>query len=88
MTTDTHYANTDLDLKSSSQFDALSRELNQTCRVMYDTKGEDGRWHSGVEAKHGECSSKRNAAMDILAMIRCVIPTGRRKYRITTSTEY
>lgn len=72
MTTDTHYANTDFDLKSSSPFDTLSRELGQTCRVMYYTEGEDGRWHSSVEAKHGECSSKRNAALDILAMIHAI----------------
>ena len=72
MTTDTEYANTDFDLKSNSPFDTMCRELSQTCRVIYYTAGEDGRWHSIVEAEHGECSSKRNAALDILAIVDAI----------------
>lgn len=65
----TQYANTDFDLKSATPFDTLNRELSATCCVLSYTAGEDGNWHAIVESKHDECTSMRNAELDIIAMM-------------------
>lgn len=64
---DTRYVNTDLDLKSSSPFECLIRELEMSCTVLHYTHGEDGHWHSIVESSYPEeeHSKDRNGAMDI-----------------------
>jgi hypothetical protein len=72
MTRDTEYANTDLDLKSAVPFDRLNRELASKCRVLHYTHGDDGNWHSIVEASHGSDSRSRNAEMDIAAIIDAI----------------
>ncbi|MGD1952251.1 MAG: hypothetical protein ACFB14_21775 [Leptolyngbyaceae cyanobacterium] len=69
MKTETEYINTDFDLKSKSSFDTLNRELDQMCCVLHYTHGEDGHWHSTVESANPDETSKRNAEMDILAII-------------------
>jgi hypothetical protein len=68
--TDTEYANTDFDLKSTTSFDLLHRELDATCRVLHYTRGDDGHWHSIVESANDW--TDRNAAKDILAMIDAI----------------
>lgn len=72
MTTETEYANTDLDLKSESPFDTLNNELDKTCCVLHYTQGEDGHWHSTVESVNDDETSTRNAEMDILAIIEAI----------------
>lgn len=72
MATETEYANTDFDLKSTAPFDTLHRELDQACCVLHYTHGEDGHWHSIVESSHEDDSRNRNAAMDIAAIINAL----------------
>lgn len=72
MTSDTAYANTDFDLKSMTPFDTLNRELEKTCCVLHYTRGDDGHWHSIVESSHDDESCKRNAEMDIAAIIDAI----------------
>jgi len=72
MTFETEYANTDFDLKSTTPFDRLQRELNQTCCVLHYTHGDDGHWHSIVESSHDEESGNRNAERDIGAIINAI----------------
>jgi hypothetical protein len=72
MRRETEYANTDFDLKSATSFDTLRRELEKTCRVLHYTLGDDGNWHSIVEALHGDESCDRNAELDITTMIDAV----------------
>ena len=72
METETEYANTDFDLKSKSPFNTLNRELDQTCCVLHYTHGEDEHWHSIVESANDDETSKRNAEMDILAIIEAI----------------
>ena len=69
MKTETEYINTDFNLKSKSPFDTLNRELNQMCCVLHYTHDEDGHWHSTVESAYDNETSKRNAEMDIIAII-------------------
>lgn len=66
---ETEYANTDFDLKSKVPFDTLHQELLKVCMVLHYTEGEDGDWHSIVEADHDDDSRDRNAAMDISAIL-------------------
>ena len=72
MKTETEYINTDFDLKSQSPFDILHHELDQLCCVLHYTHGEDGYWHSTVESVSPDETSKRNAEMDILAIIAAI----------------
>lgn len=72
MKTETEYVNTDFDLKSKSPFDTLNRELDQMCCVLHYTHGEDGHWYSTVESAIPDETSKRNAEMDILAIITAI----------------
>lgn len=70
---ETRYANTDLDLKSATAFDALNHELGQRCNVLHYTHGEDGHWYSIVETSHrSEEERERRAANDIQAMIDAI----------------
>lgn len=72
MTSKTEYANTDFDLKSTTPFDTLHRELQSSCWVLHYTYGPDGHWHAIVESSHGEESCDRNAEMDIAAIIGAI----------------
>jgi hypothetical protein len=72
MKTETEYANTDFDLKSKSPFDTLNRELEESCCVLHYTHGDDGHWHSSVESVLDDGESKRDAEMDILAIIEAL----------------
>jgi hypothetical protein len=69
---ETEYANTDFDLKSATPFDTLNRELEKTCCVLHYTRGDDGHWHSFVEALHEDVSCNRNAELDIAAIIDAI----------------
>src|SRR4051794_24142906 len=72
MASETEYTNTDFDLKSTVPFDALHRELENSCRVLQYTHGEDGHWHSIVESSHSDESRNRNAEMDITVIIPAI----------------
>ncbi|MBA4015696.1 MAG: hypothetical protein C0483_00765 [Pirellula sp.] len=72
MTVETEYANTDLDLKSATAFDALNRELQQSCSVVHYTRGDDGCWHSIVESSESAEEQDRHATKDIVAMLNAV----------------
>jgi hypothetical protein len=72
MTITTEYANTDFDLKSNTQFNALHIELSKSCNVLHYTKGDDGRWHAIVEAAYDDDSRDRDAAMDILSILQAL----------------
>ncbi len=69
---ETEYANTDFDLKSSTPFDTLHRELLKDCCVLHYTEGDDGRWHAIIEADHNDDSRDRDAAMDILSILNAL----------------
>ena len=52
MTVETKYITTHFDLKSTTPFDLLYRELGQTSDVLSYTHGLDGHWHSIVNSEH------------------------------------
>lgn len=68
---ETGYANTDFDLKSASPFDALHRELAESCCVLHYTH-VDGTWYSIVEAARDESTEEADAALDIMSMTAAV----------------
>lgn len=70
---ETEYTNTDFDLKSTSSFDTLHRELERSCKVRSHVHGGgDGNWHAIVNAAHEEDSRQRDAAKDILSMVEAI----------------
>ena len=68
----TEYANADFDLKSTTPFEALQRELDESCCVLHYTQGDDGHWHSIVESSQNDESCNRNAERDIAAIINAI----------------
>ncbi len=68
----TEYANTDFDLKSSTPFDTLHRELLKDCCILQYTADDDGRWHAIIEADHNEDSREHDAAKDILYILNAI----------------
>ena len=72
MTRDTEYATTDLDLEAAVPFDRLHRELEGKCCVLHYTRGDNGNWHSIVEASIDSDYRTRSAEMDIAAIIAVI----------------
>ena len=68
---ETFYVNTDFDLKSAAPFDALHRELAESCHVLHYTH-VDGTWYSIVEAACVESTGGGGAARDIMSMAAAV----------------
>ncbi|WP_339735265.1 hypothetical protein [uncultured Gimesia sp.] len=71
-TIDTHYANTDFDLKSASSFDTLHRELSSRCFALFYTHGEDGHYHACFESDHDGETPESGADRDILLIVNAI----------------
>jgi len=72
MTRDTEYATTDFDLEAAVPFDRLHRELESKCCVLHYTRGDNGNWHSIIQASTDSDYRTRDAEMDIAAIIAVI----------------
>ncbi len=68
----TEYATTDFDLESNTPFDALHNELLKSCCVLHYTEWDDGTWRAIIEADDNEDYRDRDAAMDILFILKAL----------------
>ena len=69
---ESEYANTDFDLKSTSSFDNLHRELAAACCLLHYTQGDDGDFHACFESDHDGESKITGAERDIMLMVDAI----------------
>ncbi len=80
MERETHYLNTDLEIRSRTPVVHLCEEFTGHCWVLYQTLGDDGNWYVTIETNHIENSSAESDIKTMLAVVPKLSHIARRQW--------